>query len=65
MRVYSGWIGMCCLAIGILSILPIENKLDRITSITLIIVGVILMFYGRKYLPGWIGNLFQSNDDES
>gem|GEM_PF-1966010 len=61
---------MCCFAIGLLSIifyteLPLENKLDRITSIILILVGVILMIYGRKYLPGWFGTLFENSDEEN
>lgn len=69
MRLISGWLGICCVVIGVLSIVfqnripPEDNILNIPESVVLAAFGVLLMYIGREYLPAWFGFLF--GDDGS
>ena len=69
MRLISGWLGICCTVIGILSIVfqyqipPEANILNIPDSILLTIFGVLLMYIGREYLPIVLGYILGSDDN--
>ncbi|MCL6416610.1 hypothetical protein MIB92_13200 [Aestuariirhabdus sp. Z084] len=70
MRFFSGWIGIACTVIGIICLvfyaeLPKDNRISQSDAFLLIGVGVGFMYYGREFLPGWIGYFFTANGDES
>lgn len=69
MRIISGWLGICCTVLGILSIIfysdiPNEVHILEIRGyILLTVIGIILMYIGRKYLLAWFGVMSSDNDD--
>jgi len=70
MRLFIGHIGIMCTVVGGLSIytqdkMPREDQLfEQGGSIILTLIGVGLMFIGRKYLLALIGYSFSDDDSD-
>lgn len=68
MRLYSGFIGICCVVIGLLSaflqneIPPEDNIMNMRESILLSALGIVFMYIGREYLTMWISYFFGSDN---
>lgn len=70
MKFFSGWIGISLFVIGLLSLvfqsdLPEASRIDPLLAITITFAGVLFMYSGRRYLPGWLGQLFTGSDGDS
>ena len=68
MRFFSGWFGIVFFVIGLLSMifhseLPEDSRLTTLSSFILVFSGVALMYFGREYLPAWLGYLFGGDDN--
>lgn len=69
MRIFSGWLGICCTVVGSLSVvfyseIPEESHLfDMPGYIILTAVGIVLMYIGRRYLLAWLGIISSDSND--
>lgn len=64
LKFISAWLGLCCTLIGTLFIFLRDEMPGEITILTipesmlLTLFGVFLMYMGREYLPGLLGDFF-------
>ncbi|TVT45119.1 MAG: hypothetical protein FHP94_19345 [Denitromonas halophila] len=63
MRFFSGWFGIAFFAMIFHSELPEDSRLTTLSSLALVFSGVALMYFGREYLPAWLGHLLGGDDN--
>mgnify|MGYP000067742425 CR=1 FL=1 len=67
-RSFSAYIGICSLTIGLVTLvfedsLPESLKFASVYSVVLVLLGLLLSYYGRHYLKGWLAYLLFSGDE--
>ena len=67
-RLYSALIGIGSFLVGVLSLalddsIPEENQIEFHYSLMMIITGIFLIYYGRRYLLNWLFYLLSGDDD--
>ena len=64
----SGASSICSLTIGLVTLvfedsLPESLKFASVYSVVLVLLGLLLSYYGRHYLKGWLAYLLFSGDE--